>query len=314
MTKAIVVTGGAGFIGSHVAKALLDAGRTVIVLDDLSTGKEAQVDPRALFVHGSICNQADLDRAFSAMPVEAVFHFAGKLLVEESVKDPLTYYHTNVTGGLMLLRAMQRYDVRQIIFSSSAAVYGNPAEQPVRESTPTVPVNPYGESKLFFEHILRDVSRSSSLRFVVLRYFNVIDQGATHLLNVIAETAVGKRPHMQLFGTDYATPDGTAIRDYIDIADVTEAHLLAYQHLLSGGRSETFNIGTGVGYSVSEMIQIAQRVTGAQMKIVSANRRVGDPERLVASYDHIHAVLGWEPKVPIEHSLRTLVQWITNGR
>ncbi len=295
-----LVTGGAGYIGSAVVRSLIESGHRVVVIDDLSTGKRAWIHPQATFVEGSICNDQDLERVFSLCRVDAVFHFAAKLLVEESVKQPVLYYETNVRGGIQLLAMMQKHSVHQMIFSSTAAVYGNTTDTVVTEQTETRPVNPYGWSKLMYERMLNDVSNSTQLRYVTLRYFNVTDVNPTHLIPAMVLTALGKRTQMQVFGTDYHTADGSAVRDYIHIDDLVDAHLRAYQHLASGGGNEIFNVGTGKGYTVLEMVAAAKRVTGIDFPVVVAGRRPGDPETIVASYGHIQSLLGWNPTYTIE--------------
>lgn len=300
-----LVTGGAGYIGSHVVKQLLEEGHTVRVFDDLSTGNRTNVDERAEFMEGSILNQTALDAAVAG--VDGVMHLAAKLLVEESVAQPLAYYETNVVGSLNVVRAMQAHGVRKIIFSSTAAVYDPSAAQPLTEDAPTKPVNPYGWSKLMTEQMLLD-ARRIGIQPVILRYFNVAGKDdwyspdythETHLVPLIIETAKGRRDALKIFGTDYDTRDGTCIRDYVHVTDVARAHVLALGYDVTG----VVNIGSSDGVSVLEMLSTARKVLQKEIPAMMEGRRHGDAPTLVASDDKAREILGWSPTHSIEEML-----------
>lgn len=316
----VLVVGGAGYIGSHVVLELLDAGHQVVVLDNLAKGHRRAVDPRAQLVVGDCGDAGVLEQVFST-PVDAVMHFAAFSLVGESVQKPADYYRQNVVKGLALLEAMLRHGVRQMVFSSTAAVYGEPATVPIPEDHPTVPTNPYGNSKLAYERVLADFSRAYGLRYASLRYFNAAGadpQGRvgedhdpeTHLIPLVLAAALGKRPAVEIFGTDYPTPDGTCIRDYIHVTDLAAAHRLALDYLSHGGASQVFNLGNGQGVSVRQVVETAEEVVGHAIPVVEGSRRPGDPARLVASSERAMRELGWEPRYA---DLRTIVatawQW-----
>lgn len=300
-----LVTGGAGYIGSHMVKVLLDAGAEVTVLDDLSTG-HADAVRGAHFVRGDI---ADLPRTTNLLRerrVEAVVHFAACSLVAESVADPLKYYTRNVGGTAALLSAMRDVSVGKIVFSSTAAVYGDPQRLPIDEAHPTQPVNPYGSSKLAIERMLAECSAAYGLQAASLRYFNAAgaDPGGelgerhdpeTHLIPLVLQAAAGRRPSISVFGNDWPTRDGTCVRDYIHVSDLCVAHLQALEWLAKGGRYECFNLGNGDGATVLEVIQAARRVTGKTIKMIEAQRRPGDPPSLVADAGKARRVLGWQP-------------------
>lgn len=304
--KPILVTGGAGYIGSHVVRQLGEAGHKVIVLDNLSTGFREAV------LHGELVVGDTGDRAFITQllrthDIDSVLHFAAHIVVPESVSNPLKYYGNNTSNTRELLAACSAAGVKHFIFSSTAAVYGIPANMECAEDSPLAPINPYGRSKLMSEWMLQDLAAASDLRYGVLRYFNVagadpegrIGQStpkATHLIKVACEAAVGKRDHIDIFGTDYDTPDGTCIRDYIHVEDLAHAHLLALKHLKNGGDSLTANCGYGHGYSVREVLDTVQRIAGTKLDVREAPRRAGDPPALIARADRIRGLLGWTPR------------------
>jgi UDP-glucose 4-epimerase len=303
----ILVTGGAGYIGSHMVHALVDAGERVVVLDNLSTGFDWAVAKQATLVVGETGDQALVQNLIAQNGVEAIIHFAASIVVPESVADPLGYYRNNTANSRALIECAVRGGVKQFIFSSTAAVYGNPAKVPVDENDQLMPMSPYGSSKLMTEIMLRDAGAAHGLAHVILRYFNVAGadpalrtgqstKGATHLIKVAVETALGRRPRMQVFGTDYPTPDGTCVRDYIHVADLVRAHGDALRYLRGGGASTTLNCGYGRGFSVFQVIDTVRRVSGVDFEIELAARRPGDPARIVARSDKIRALLGWRPQ------------------
>ena len=305
---AVLVTGGAGYIGSHMVLALLDAGEKVVVIDDLSTGSRKAVPQPAKLVVGDAGDQKLVEKVLREHDVEAVTHFAAKVVVPDSVADPLGYYLTNTANTRTLLSAIVRAGVKRYVFSSTAAVYGNPDANPVDEDAKPKPESPYGTSKLMSEWILRDTAAAHGLSAMVLRYFNVAGAdpagrtgqstpNATHLIKVACEAAVGKRKGMQIFGTDYATPDGTCIRDYIHVTDLIDAHVAALRHLRKGGENLTLNCGYGRGYSVREVVDAVKRVSGVDFPVTLSPRRPGDPAAIVARADRIRAKLGWRPKL-----------------
>jgi UDP-glucose 4-epimerase len=304
---AILVTGGAGYIGSHMVLELVDAGEEVVVLDNLSTGHRWAVGNDVPFIVGDTGDQQLLDRLIGEYSIESIIHFAAAIVVPDSLRDPLTYYRNNTANSRTLIERAVKAGVCHFIFSSTAAVYGNPASNPVSETAPTLPISPYGRSKLMTEIMLRDASQAHGLAHVILRYFNVAGAdpngragqstpGATHLIKVAAETALGRRPLLKVFGTDYPTPDGTCIRDYIHVSDLVRAHSHALRHLRSGGPSLTLNCGYGHGYSVREVIATVKQASGVNFKVENAPRRPGDPAQLVAATEKIHRVLDWKPQ------------------
>ncbi|ESR24247.1 UDP-glucose 4-epimerase GalE [Lutibaculum baratangense] len=303
---AILVTGGAGYIGSHMVLALLDAGEEVVVIDNLSTGFQWAVPPRARLVEADIADEAAVDGLLSGGGIEAIIHFAGSIVVPDSIADPLGYYLNNTVKTRGLIAAAVRHGVKRFIFSSTAAVYGMPEENPVVETARLRPISPYGSSKLMSEIMLADASVAHDFSYVALRYFNVAgaDPGgrsgqstprATHLIKVACETALGRREKLSVYGTDYDTPDGTCIRDYIHVSDLAAAHLLALGHLRAGGASEVMNCGYGRGYSVREVIGAVNRAAGHEIPVEFTGRRPGDPAALVARADRVRDVLGWRP-------------------
>ncbi len=302
----ILVTGGCGYIGSHLVWALADRGEDVIVLDDLSTGFEWAIPPEAKLVRGDIGNAELLDTLMAKGEIEEIVHFAGSIIVPESVTDPLAYYFNNTVKSRELMAAAVRNGVKNFVFSSTAAVYGNPEIVPAPEDIRLDPVSPYGSSKLMTEIMLRDVSRAHDFNYVALRYFNVAGadpagrtgqstKGATHLIKVACEAHLGLRPAVQVFGTDYDTPDGTGVRDYIHVSDLADAHVQALLHLRREKTSLVANCGYGKGFSVLEVLSAVERVTGEKLPVTYGPRRLGDASSIVARVDRIHQHLDWTP-------------------
>ena len=317
----ILVCGGAGYIGSHAVHQLIAGGEDVVIIDNLQTGHRSALNPAAKFYEGDIRNPDILDRIFSENKIDAVIHFAANSLVGESVEKPLKYFNNNVYGMQILLESMVKNGVDKIVFSSTAATYGEPVKIPIEENDPTVPTNPYGESKLTMEKMMKWVSRANNVRFVSLRYFNAagaIEDGSigedhnpeTHLIPLILQVPLGKRDHITVFGEDYPTPDGTCLRDYIHVIDLADAHILALHYLRDGGESNIFNLGNGQGFSVKEMIVAAEKVTGQKIKTEIGARRAGDPAQLIASSDKAKSVLHWNPKFTnVEDVIATAWKW-----
>ncbi len=317
----VLVTGGAGYIGSHVVLALLDRGDKVVVLDDLSTGNRAQVDSRTAFVEGDIADGALVQRVIAEHDVDAVLHFAGSIVVPDSVADPLRYYDNNVVKSRALLEAVIKAGVRQFIFSSTATVYAPDAPQPLAEDAQKGPISPYARTKLMMEWMLEDAARAHALRFVALRYFNVAGADArgrsgqsgpqaTHLIKRAAQAALGRIPHLDIFGTDYPTPDGTGVRDYIHVSDLAEAHLLALDALRSGAASDTYNCGYGCGLSVRQVIESVERVTGKKLPVKLGPRRPGDPPTLISDPTRLKSELGWHPSHDnLDEIVRSALEW-----
>lgn len=302
----ILVLGGAGYIGSHTALELVRAGEDVIVADNLVTGHREAIPAGAKFYQGDLHDFAFLDNLFQQEQIDAVIHFAAYSLVGESVTNPLKYYDNNLCGTRVLLEAMVKNHVDKIVFSSTAATYGEPEHIPILETDRTLPTNPYGETKLAMEKMFHWTANAHGLRYVSLRYFNACGADASgtigeahnpesHLIPLILQVPNGKREAISIYGTDYDTPDGTCIRDYIHVTDLAQAHILAVQNLQNGGESSIFNLGNGVGYSVREVIETARKVTGHPIPAVETPRRAGDPARLVASSEKAKTVLGWKP-------------------
>ena len=308
MKSTILVTGGAGYIGSHAVLALLDSGYGVVVLDNLVTGFDWLVDTRATFVNGAVEDDALVRRICAEHHIKGVLHFAGSVVVPESVENPLKYYRNNTAASRALIEAVVGAGVKHFIFSSTAATYGIPEVVPVTEGAPKHPINPYGMSKLMTEHMLADVAAAHDFNYCALRYFNVAGAdpqgrsgqstlGATHLIKIAVEVACGKRAQMAVFGTDYATPDGTGVRDYIHVSDLAAAHVLALEALLADPATcHTLNCGYGQGYSVLEVIAAVRRVTNLEIKHTLEPRRAGDPDCLVSDNKAIVARFGWVPK------------------
>lgn len=304
---AILVLGGAGYIGSHTVYELIDAGRDVVVADNLQTGFRAAVHPKARFYELDIRDRAALDALFEKEPIEGVIHFAACSQVGESMSDPLKYYDNNLHGTMVLLQAMVAHGVDKIVFSSTAATYGEPERVPILETDRTEPTNCYGETKLSMEKMMNWTSRAHGLRYVALRYFNACGAHAsgkigeahdpeTHLIPLILQVPNGQREKISVFGGDYPTKDGTCIRDYIHVTDLAQAHILALDYLLNGGENNVFNLGNGVGFTVNEVIEVARKVTGHPIPAVMSPRRAGDPAQLIASSEKAKSVLGWKPK------------------
>ena len=303
----ILVTGGAGYIGSHMVHELVDASEPVVVLDNLSTGFRFLLPSAVAFVAGSTGDRELVAKTLRHYRVTAIIHFAASIVVPESVSNPLGYYRNNTMNTCNLLDVAIETGVKQFIFSSTAAVYGNAEQTPVREDAATLPISPYGTSKLMSEIMLHDAGKAHGLRFVVFRYFNVAGAdpklrtgqstpAATHLIKVACEAALGKRPRIEVFGTDYPTPDGTCIRDYIHVSDLARAHSAALAHLRRGGANATFNCGYGQGSSVFEVIDAVRRASGRDFPVEISGRRAGDPPALVANVDRIRATLDWRPQ------------------
>jgi UDP-glucose 4-epimerase len=301
-----LVIGGAGYIGSHLVKALIEQQEQVVIIDNLSAGSASAVLGGELIIH-DFDNREFLDSLFSKTKFDGVFHFASQIVVSESVKDPGKYYRANTAATLTLLEAMRDHKVGPLVFSSTAAVYGEPLYTPIDEQHPTNPLNPYGRSKLMVEHMLADFASAYGQKYIALRYFNAAgaDPQArigerhdpeTHLIPLALQAISGKRPPLQLFGQDYDTPDGTCIRDYIHVDDLASAHILAINHLNNGGESGVFNLGSNHGYSVNDVIKTAAKVTGKDVPLTYAPRRAGDPASLVADAALAKKVLGWQPK------------------
>jgi UDP-glucose 4-epimerase len=318
---AVLVTGGAGYIGSHTVYALLDRGDDVVVLDNLSTGVRALVGEKADFVSGDIADRALLQRLFKEKSIDAVIHFAGSIVVPESVEQPLRYYANNTVATHGLIEAAIEASVTKFVFSSSAAVYGAPSTNPVIEDSELKPVNPYGRSKLITEWMLEDVSRATDLRYVALRYFNVAGAdpkgrtgqstpNATHLIKRAAQASLGRLSHLDIFGTDYPTRDGTGVRDYIHVSDLAEAHLLALDFLRKERKSDVFNCGYGRGMSVREIVTAMERVSGKTLAVRESARRPGDPPMLVADASKLTRTLSWQPHHDdIDEIVRSALEW-----
>lgn len=317
----VLVTGGAGFIGSHMVLALLDAGERVVVLDNLSTGFRWAVPPAATLVVGDVGDQDLVRTVIRKYGVKAIVHFAGSIVVPESVADPLGYYNNNTVKSRALMEAAVATGIKHFIFSSTAAVYGNPLENPVSETATPAPMSPYGWSKLMTEVMLADAARAHDFRYVALRYFNVAGADpkgrsgqstprATHLIKVACETALGQRPHMDVFGTDYPTHDGTCVRDYIHVSDLIRAHVAALDYLRTGGKSDVFNCGYSKGFSVLEVIDAVKRASGVNFDVHLSPRRPGDPAAIVAGSQKIRVSLGWQPRNDdLDEIVRHALSW-----
>lgn len=312
---AVLVLGGAGYIGSHTVYELIEAGKEVIVADNLQTGFRAAVHPRAKFYELDIRDKGALDTLFQAEKIDGVIHFAASSQVGESMKDPLKYYDNNLYGTMVLLKSMVEHDVDKIVFSSTAATYGEPERVPILENDKTNPTNCYGQTKLAMEQMMKWTEQAHGLRYVALRYFNACgakltgDIGEahspeTHLIPLILQVPLGQRKAISIFGDDYPTKDGTCVRDYIHVTDLAQAHILALDYLIAGGSSDVFNLGNGVGFTVKEVIDVARKVTGDEIPAEIAPRRAGDPAQLIASSKKAIDILGWKPEYD---SLETIV-------
>ena len=320
----VLVTGGAGYIGSHMVIELLDSGESVIVLDNLSTGFRWAVPANATLVVGDVGDQELVRSIVRKHSIESILHFAGSIVVPESVADPLGYYHNNTVKSRALMEVAVEMGIKHFIFSSTAAVYGMPKENPVGEDAPLDPMSPYGSSKMMTEIMLADTARAHDFRYVALRYFNVAGAdpkgrsgqstpNATHLIKVACEAALGKRPYLEVFGTDYETHDGTCIRDYIQVTDLARAHLMALRHLRDGAPSDVFNCGYSKGFSVLEVIEAVKRTSGADFEVRIGPRRPGDPAAIVAASDKIRVRLGWRPTYDnLDTITRQALSWETH--
>lgn len=318
----VLVTGGAGYIGSHMVWALLDAGEDVAVIDRLSTGFRWALPPEAKFYEGDIADESLLERIFTENDVNAIIHFAGSIIVPESVADPLSYYENNTVKSRALIASAVKHKVPHFVFSSTAAVYGTPqGVEPVTEMAALNPESPYGSSKLMTETMLRDTARAHDFTYTALRYFNVAGAdplgrtgqstvGATHLIKVAGEAALGKRDHIDVFGTDYPTPDGTCVRDYIHVSDLANAHLKALERMRAGGDSLVANCGYGTGFSVLEVLETVEKVHGRPFEVRYAGRRAGDAVRIVANPALAKRELGWVPKYDdLQFIVKTALDW-----
>lgn len=311
----VLVIGGAGYIGSHAVYELIRDNNQVVVMDNLSTGKKEMVNKAAKFYLGDITKREDLEHVFESEPnIDVVMHFAAKLIVPESVKMPLEYYYNNVEGVRLMLEAMIKYGVKNVVFSSTAAVYGEPIKPVCEEDDITLPINPYGASKLATENMIKWVTSAYNMNYCIFRYFNVagadetleigLDKdNLTHLVPIVTQTILGKRDKMKVFGDDYDTPDGTCIRDYIHVSDLALAHILGAKYILNNNQSILVNLGSNNGYSVKEVIDVASKYGKVNYEVVE--RREGDPAKLIASNSKAKKILGWEPKYKLEDMIRT---------
>jgi UDP-glucose 4-epimerase len=316
-----MVTGGAGYIGSHMTYALLERGEEVVVLDNLTTGVRELVSPKAVFVEGDVADKTLVKDLLSRHRIDAVIHFAGSVIVPESVERPLFYYHNNTAASRNLVESCVEKGVSNFVFSSTAAVYGMPEDGIVTEATIPDPINPYGRSKLMTEWMLADVTRAHDFRYVALRYFNVAGADpegrtgqstprATHLIKRACQAALGRIPRLDIFGTDFPTPDGTGVRDYIHVMDLVDAHILALASLRQGGASEIYNCGYGRGLSVREIVRSVEQVTDRPVPVHEAGRRAGDPPMVVANSTKLKTSLGWRPRFfEVDQIVRTAFDW-----
>ncbi|WP_368505676.1 UDP-glucose 4-epimerase GalE [Alkalihalophilus sp. As8PL] len=312
----ILVLGGAGYIGSHAVYQLIEQGRDVVVIDNLQSGHLEAIHQDATFYEGDIRDKEWVDSVFQKEKIEAVIHFAANSLVGESMEQPLKYFNNNVTGTEVVLEVMNKHGVNQIVFSSTAATYGEPMHVPITEDMPTVPTNPYGETKLIMEKMMKWCQEAYGINYVSLRYFNVAgarSDGAigedhfpeTHLIPLVLQTALEQREQIIIFGDDYDTPDGTCVRDYVHVEDLIDAHILALDYLIDGGQSDVFNLGSSQGFSVLEIIEAAREVTGHPIPLKIGERRKGDPSKLIASSDKAKRVLNWSGK---RTSIKQIIQ------
>lgn len=318
---AILVLGGAGYIGSHTVYELIDVGREVVIADNLETGHREAVHPAAAFYEGDIRNREFIDSIFDREDIDGVIHFAANSLVAESMKEPLKYYDNNLCGTKVLLESMVAHHIDNIVFSSTAATYGEPEQVPILETDRTEPTNCYGETKLSMEKMFKWTSAAHGLRFVSLRYFNACGahisgkigeahSPESHLIPLILQVPNGQREYISIFGDDYNTKDGTCVRDYIHVTDLAQAHILAMDYLMKGGENNIFNLGNGVGFTVKEVIDTARKVTGHPIPAQRDSRRPGDPAQLIASSEKAKTVLGWKPEhAALEHIIETAWKW-----
>ena len=320
----VLVLGGAGYIGSHTVDRLVEAGENVVVVDSLVTGHMAAVRKEAKFYQGDLADKDFMRKVFNENPdIDAVIHFAAFSLVAESMKDPLKYFDNNTAGMVKLLEVMNEFDIKYIVFSSTAATYGIPEKMPIYEDDPQLPINPYGESKLMMEKIMRWADEAYGIKFVALRYFNVAGakpdgsigedhHPETHLLPIVLQVAMGEREKLQIFGDDYNTPDETNVRDYVHPFDLADAHILAVDYLRNGNESSAFNLGSSTGFSNLEIVKAAREVTGKEIPAEIAARRGGDPDTLIAASEKARKVLGWKPEFDDIHKIiETAWKWHT---
>ena len=318
----ILVLGGAGYIGSHTVYELIDAGNEVVIIDNLETGHMKAVHPQAKFYKGDLRDRAFVDSVLDTEKnIDAVIHFAANSLVGESMVNPLKYYDNNLCGTKVMLESLVAHGIDKVVFSSTAATYGEPQSVPIVETDPTRPTNCYGETKLSMERMFYWTGVAHNLRFVSLRYFNACGahisgqigedhNPETHLIPLILQAASGKRDHISIFGTDYDTVDGTCVRDYIHVTDLAQAHILAVKYLMDGNKSDIFNLGNGVGFTVRQVIDEAKKVTGVDIKVVEEGRRAGDPATLIASSEKAKSVLGWKPEyADLSKIIETAWKW-----
>ncbi|MEX0084987.1 UDP-glucose 4-epimerase GalE [Clostridium butyricum] len=316
-----IVLGGAGYIGSHAVNKLIENNYDVIVVDNLQSGHEEAINSKAKFYKGDIRDKNFLSNVFKEENIDGVFHFAANSIVGESMKEPLMYFNNNVYGMQILLEVMNEHNVNKIVFSSTAATYGEPKQVPITEDMETCPTNTYGETKLVMEKMMKWCDKAYGMKYVALRYFNVAgaeDDGSigedhnpeTHLIPIVLQTALGKRDHITIFGDDYDTEDGTCVRDYVHVVDLVEAHILAMKYLTHGGESNTFNLGSSQGFSVKEIVETARKVTDKNIKAIIGERRAGDPSKLIASSDKARKILGWNPiRTNIENIIQDAWLW-----
>lgn len=316
-----IVLGGAGYIGSHAVNKLIENNYDVIVVDNLQSGHEEAINSKAKFYKGDIRDKNFLSNVFKKENIDGVFHFAANSIVGESMKEPLMYFNNNVYGMQILLEVMNEHNVNKIVFSSTAATYGEPKKVPITEDMETCPTNTYGETKLVMEKMMKWCDKAYGMKYVALRYFNVAgaeDDGSigedhnpeTHLIPIVLQTALGKRNHITIFGDDYDTEDGTCVRDYVHVVDLVEAHILAMKYLTHGGESNTFNLGSSQGFSVKEIVETARKVTDKDIKAIIGERRAGDPSKLIASSDKARKILGWNPtRTNIENIIKDAWLW-----
>ena len=321
MSETIMVAGGAGYIGSHMVHQLLKTGYDVVIVDNLSTGHRQAVNPQARFYEGDTRDIQFLKQVFAQEPIQAIIHMDAFSIVPESVGDPLKYFDNNVIGMIKLLEIMQQYDVKYLIFSSTAATFGQPQQSPITEQTPQQPINPYGVSKLMMEQMMRWVDQAYGIKSVALRYFNAAGALAdgsigedhnpeTHLIPIILKTAMGQQDTLKIYGNDYQTPDGTNVRDYVHVTDLAQAHILALKYLQAGNPSTAFNLGSNQGFSVQEIIQAARKVTQKAIPAEIAPRRGGDPDILIADSSRAKSILGWQPQyTDIQAIIKTAWTW-----
>lgn len=317
----VLVLGGAGYIGSHTVYELIDRGEDVVIIDNLETGHIEAVHEKARFYQGDIRDRAFLDSVFEKEHIDAVIHFAANSLVGESMTNPLKYYDNNLNGTKVLLEAMNAHDIKKIVFSSTAATYGEPERVPILETDKTEPTNAYGETKLSMEKMFKWCDRAYGLKYVSLRYFNACGahvsgnigeahKPETHLIPLILQVPLGQREAISVFGDDYDTKDGTCVRDYIHVTDLAQAHILAVKYLMEGNESNIFNLGNGVGFTVKEVIETAKKATGKDIKAVMDERRAGDPAQLIASSEKAKTILGWKPEhADLEEIISSAWKW-----